>query len=51
MSPSGTRAKGARFDYTAVGHVTIDVMPDGSRRPGGGAFYAALQAARLGDAR
>jgi hypothetical protein len=37
-----------RFDYTAVGHVTIDVMADGSRRPGGGAFYSALQAARLG---
>jgi 1D-myo-inositol 3-kinase len=37
-----------RFDYTTVGHVTVDVMPDGSRRPGGSAFYAALQAARLG---
>jgi sugar/nucleoside kinase (ribokinase family) len=37
-----------RFDYTAVGHVTVDVMSDGSRRPGGGAFYSALQAARLG---
>ena len=37
-----------RFDYTAVGHVTIDVLPDGSRRPGGGAFYSAVQAARLG---
>ncbi len=35
-------------DYTTVGHVTIDVMPDGSRRPGGSAFYGALQAARLG---
>jgi sugar/nucleoside kinase (ribokinase family) len=32
-----------------VGHVTIDVMaPDGPRRPGGGALYSALQAARLG---
>ena len=31
-----------------VGHVTVDVMPDGSRRPGGSAFYSALQAARLG---
>jgi hypothetical protein len=38
-----------RFDYTAVGHVTIDVMTDGSRRAGGGAFYSALQAARLGQ--
>jgi len=37
-----------RFDYTAVGHVTADVMADGSRRAGGGAFYSALQAARLG---
>jgi sugar/nucleoside kinase (ribokinase family) len=31
-----------------VGHVTVDVMPDGTRRAGGAAFYAALQAARLG---
>jgi hypothetical protein len=37
------------FDYTTVGHVTIDVMPDGSRQPGGTAFYSALQAARLGQ--
>jgi hypothetical protein len=36
------------FDYVTVGHVTVDVMADGSRRPGGGAFYSALQAARLG---
>lgn len=35
-------------DYTTVGHVTVDVLADGSRRPGGGAFYSALQAARLG---
>jgi 1D-myo-inositol 3-kinase len=35
-------------DYTTVGHVTVDVLADGSRRPGGSAFYAALQAARLG---
>jgi sugar/nucleoside kinase (ribokinase family) len=35
-------------DYTTVGHVTVDVMADGSRRPGGSAFYSALQAARLG---
>ena len=39
----------ARFDYTTVGHVTADVMSDGSRRPGGSAFYSALQAARLGQ--
>jgi sugar/nucleoside kinase (ribokinase family) len=37
-----------RFDYTTVGHVTIDAMADGSRRVGGTAFYSALQAARLG---
>jgi sugar/nucleoside kinase (ribokinase family) len=37
-----------RFDYTAVGHVTIDILEDGTRRVGGSAFYAGLQAARLG---
>ena len=32
-----------------VGHVTVDVIAaDCTRRPGGGAFYSALQAARLG---
>jgi hypothetical protein len=37
------------FDYTTVGHVTVDVLDGGcTRRPGGGAFYSALQAARLG---
>ena len=36
------------FDYTTIGHVTVDEMGDGSRRPGGSAFYSALQAARLG---
>jgi hypothetical protein len=36
------------YDYTAVGHVTIDVLEDGTRRPGGTALYSALQAARLG---
>jgi len=36
------------FDYTTVGHVTIDVLDDGSRQAGGTAFYSALQAARLG---
>jgi hypothetical protein len=34
--------------YTTVGHITIDVFDDGSRRPGGAAFFSALQAARLG---
>jgi 1D-myo-inositol 3-kinase len=38
-----------RYDYTSVGHVTADVLADGSRRAGGGAFYSALQAARLGQ--
>jgi sugar/nucleoside kinase (ribokinase family) len=37
------------YDYTTVGHVTADVLADGSRRAGGGAFYSALQAARLGQ--
>lgn len=37
-----------RHDYTTIGHVTVDLLPDGTRRPGGGAFYSALQAARLG---
>ena len=37
------------FDYVTVGHVTVDaIAADSSRRPGGGAFYSALQAARLG---
>ena len=36
------------FDYTTVGHVTVDVTADGARRAGGSAFYSALQAARLG---
>jgi len=36
------------FDYTTIGHVTIDVLDDGSRRAGGTAFYSAVQAARLG---
>lgn len=37
-----------RYDYVAVGHVTADIMADGSRRAGGTALYGALQAARLG---
>ena len=37
-----------QFEYTTVGHVTADVMPDGTRQAGGGAFYSALQASRLG---
>jgi pfkB family carbohydrate kinase len=42
------RRGAARYDYTTVGHVAADVLPDGSSRAGGGAFYSALQAARLG---
>jgi 1D-myo-inositol 3-kinase len=43
---------GLQARYTTVGHVTVDVLADGSRRAGGAAFYSALQAARLGlDAR
>lgn len=41
-------AGGVQLDYTTVGHVTVDVMGEGIRRPGGSAFYSALQAARLG---
>jgi sugar/nucleoside kinase (ribokinase family) len=41
-----------RYEYIAVGHVTRDVIEDRSggsqSQPGGGAFYSALQAARLG---
>lgn len=40
------------YDYVTVGHVTLDLIedrPEGSgAQPGGGAFYSALQAARLG---
>lgn len=50
MSDPLQRRGGAapRRRYLAVGHVTIDVMEDGERRPGGTALYSALQAARLG---
>jgi sugar/nucleoside kinase (ribokinase family) len=40
--------RGGRFDYVTVGHVTIDVLADGTQRAGGSAFYSALQASRLG---
>jgi sugar/nucleoside kinase (ribokinase family) len=36
------------YDYTTLGHVTIDLLADGTRQAGGTAFYGALQAARLG---
>jgi sugar/nucleoside kinase (ribokinase family) len=38
----------SQLSYLAVGHVTVDVLPGGSRRAGGTALYSALQAARLG---
>ena len=38
----------APVSYLAVGHVVIDVLEDGERRPGGTVLYAAVQAARLG---
>jgi sugar/nucleoside kinase (ribokinase family) len=45
-------ASSRAYDYLAVGHVTIDVIADRPGGPveqvGGGAFYSALQAARLG---
>ncbi len=36
------------IDFVAIGHVTCDRLPDGSRLPGGTARFAALLAARLG---
>ena len=48
MNASASDPTSAGYGYTTVGHVTIDVMEDGTRRPGGTAFYSALQAARLG---
>lgn len=37
-----------RFDYAAVGHVTVDILAGGERRVGGTALYSAIQASRLG---
>jgi hypothetical protein len=37
------------YDYTTVGHITVDVLDDQSSQAGGAAFYSALQAARLGQ--
>lgn len=46
---AGAPAHAYAFDYVTVGHVTVDVLDgNGVRRPGGSAFYSALQAARLG---
>lgn len=49
IGPANDAQAEPRFDYTTVGHVTADVMADGSSRAGGSAFYSALQAARLGQ--
>jgi sugar/nucleoside kinase (ribokinase family) len=48
MSAPARPPAGAGLQYVTVGHVTVDVLSDGSSRPGGSAFYSALQAARLG---
>jgi hypothetical protein len=48
MSAAGRPPAGGDVHYVAVGHVTVDVLGDGTRRPGGSAFYSALQASRLG---
>jgi hypothetical protein len=37
-----------QYDYLALGHVTADVLEDGSTAPGGSVLYGALQASRLG---
>ena len=42
------RHASARPDFLAIGHVTRDLLPDGSWRLGGAVTYAALTAARLG---
>lgn len=36
------------LDYLAIGHLTLDRLPDGGFIPGGTALYGAVQAARLG---
>lgn len=35
-------------DYVLIGHMTRDLLPDGSVAPGGTSFYASLTARRLG---
>jgi hypothetical protein len=42
------RHVGTRPDFLAIGHLTRDLLPDGSWRLGGTVTYAALTAARLG---
>jgi pfkB family carbohydrate kinase len=48
QSPREGLNRALQFDYISVGHVTVDILEDGSRRPGGTALFGALQAARLG---
>src|SRR5439155_3157904 len=36
-------------DYLLLGHVTRDVLPDGTTAPGGTSLYSALTAHRLGQ--
>lgn len=52
MTSSPDTRSDTRYDYITVGHVTRDVIEDRAdgpvTQPGGGAFYSALQAARLG---
>ncbi len=48
QSPREGLNRALQFDYISVGHVTVDVLEDGSRRPGGTVLYGALQASRLG---
>lgn len=36
------------IDYLVIGHLTCDLLPDGSSAAGGTALYAAVTAARLG---
>lgn len=42
--PANTSA----LDYLAVGHVTLDLQPDGGYLPGGTVIFSSVQAARLG---
>ncbi|MBM3188481.1 MAG: ribokinase [Chloroflexi bacterium] len=48
--PHGNKAEaaGASPQFLVIGHVTRDLVPDGSYRVGGTATYSALTAARLG---
>ncbi|MBX6753390.1 PfkB family carbohydrate kinase [Thermorudis peleae] len=43
-----TTGNPAAPDYVAIGHVTVDLLPDGRQVLGGTALYAALTAARFG---